>query len=389
MKLEPVWGFRPNVARMDLSGPHTLRSPDSYLQDNLGQDTVEWLHQGKPAVIAVGEGRQQLDQLEQSGWKLGEPVSKAVGFHQVRQATTPEGKPVMLVWRVNGQDRTEHLQSLLRMAGAASEQVGTVGTTRSYKEEYLEKFRSLGEAPELVVYGMAKTAAASVLTAHPIRNFKPLLNLFRRRGAPEVDKSLSQSDMAGLRMEVMTLKDGKKVWFFPPLYGDLSKDLLDALLEHGAKKFNFVGTAGGVDPRLEVGQILSPTERLRDDGQREKLDWLIPTAGCHGGGTYQRVVTPNLETQAWAQRADAQDVDLVEVELGHWLDATKERPGVELRVQTVLSDVVQGPNHQDMTEWGTWDTLKVHKPVLKAIREALGGDPDLRLQDYFSTSMIP
>lgn len=386
MKLEPVWGFRSNVARMDLSGAHTLRNVPEYVQDNLGEDTVEWLHQGKPAVIAVGEGKQQLDQLQQQGWQLGEPVSKAVGFHQVRQALTPEGKPVMLVWRVNGQDRTEHLQSLLRLAGATSEQVGTLGTTRSYKAEYLEKFRSLGKPPDLVVYGMAKTAAASVLAAHPIGNFKPLLDLVRRRGAPEVGKSTSSSDMSGLRMEVMTLKDGKKVWFFPPLYGDLSKDLLDALLEFGARKFNFVGTAGGVDPQLKVGQVLSPTYRLGEDGQREKLDWLIPAAPQ--GGTYQRVVTPNLETESWARQADAQDIDLIEVELGHWLDATKDRKDVELRVQTVLSDVIQGPNHQDMTEWGSWDTLKVHKPVRQAIRQALG-DSDLRLQDYYSTPMVP
>lgn len=382
-------GFRPSVAGMNLSGPHTIEKPEEYLQDNLGQDTLDWLRQGQPAVIAVGEGGESLRQLQSQGWSLGQPVEKAVGFHQVRNALTSEGRPVKLIWRVNGEDRTDHIQSLLRLAGATSEQVYTVGQSKRYKEEYLEKFRSLGPPPDLVVYGMAKTAAAAVLGAHPLRNLKELWNLFRRRGAPEVGKSLSQSDMAGLKMEIMSLKDGKKIWFLPPLYGDLSLDLLDALLEHGCKKLNFVGTAGGVDPSLKVGQVVTPDVRLGPDGAAEKLDWLVPTAGCDSRGTYQRVVTPNEETRQWALQRDAAGVDLVEVELGHWLDRLRHRPDVQLRVQTVISDVLQGPNHQDMTEWNSWDTFKVHDPILTGIQEALGKNSDLRVERYQSSSMIP
>ncbi len=382
------WGFRPSVAALDLSGPHTLRQVDEYLEDNLGAATLDWLQQGRPAVIAVGEGQQQLEQLQRAGWTLQEPVQKDVGFHQVRRAVTPEDEQVMLVWRVNGEDRTDHLQSMLKLAGAGSEQVGTVGQTRRYKDDYLRKLRSLGKPPELVVYGMSKTAAMSALSAHPISNFANLWDLFSRRGAPSVGESLTQSDMSGLRMEILNLEDGRKIWFIPPLYGDLSKDLLEALLEHGVKKLNFVGTAGGIDPRLKVGQVLSPDQWVHADGQREPLNWLIPTAGAEGGGNYQRVATPNLETQAWAQAMDRKDVDLVEVELGHWLEVTRHRPDVELRVQTVLSDVVQGPHHQDMTEWSTWDNLRLRRPILTAIREALGENTTLRAAEFQSTSLV-
>jgi len=294
----------------------------------------------------------------------------------------------MLVWRVNGQDRTDHVQSLLRLAGADSERVGTVGETRRYKDDYLKKFRSLGRKPDLVVYGMARTAALAVLSAHPLRNAGRLWDVFTRRGAPPVGETLTASDMSGVKMEMMTLKDGRSIWFIPPLYGDLSRDLVDALLELGVKKLNFVGTAGGVDPALEVGQVLSPTVEVDGEGGRHSLDWLIPTEGADGGGSYQRVVTPNLETRRWAEQKHRQDVDLVEVELGHWLEATRHRKDVELRVQTVLSDVIQGPNHRDMTEWGSWDNLKLRGPVLTAIREALGGDSDLRIEEHRSSSLV-
>jgi hypothetical protein len=373
---------------MKLAGPHTVRHLEEYVEDNLGADTVAWVHQGKPAVVAVGEGQERLRELTAQGWELGAEVSKEVGFHQVRRARTPKGQEVMLVWRVNGEDRTDHLHSLLRLAGAEDTHVGTVGSTRRYQDDYLKKFSSLGEPPELVVYGMAKTAAMSVLSAHPVGNAGRLWDLFSRRGAPAAGPSSVRSDMAGFTMERMRLRDGRSIWFIPPLYGDLSKDLLDALLEFGVKKFNFVGTAGGVDPKLQVGQVLSPRQQLLPDGAREELDWLMPTRGAQAGGTYQRVTTPNLETRQWAEQKHAQDVDLVEVELGYWLEATRQRKDVELRVQTVISDVVQGPNHRDMTEWNSWDNVKLRSPILTGIREALGEHTDLRVAEVESTSLV-
>lgn len=384
----PRWGFTRDVATMDLSGPHTVRNPEQYLTENLGADTLEWVRSGSKAVVAVGEGKNKLAELAADGWTFGEPVDKAVGFHQVRRAVTPDGQDVMLVWRVNGEDRIDHVQSLLALAGAESEQVGTVGETRRYKDDYLKTFQKLGDPPDLVVYGMAKTAASAVLSAHPLRNLKELWNVFQRRGAPLVGETEATSDMSGMRMEIMQLRNGQKIWFLPPLYGDLSHDLLQALLEHGVKKLNFVGTAGGVDPSLQVGQVLSPTHRLREDGVKEPLDWLIPTEGKDAGGVYQRVDTPNRETQAWAQEKHAAGVDLIEVELDYWLEETRKRPDVELRVQTVLSDVVQGPNHRDMTEWGFWDNLGLSCPILKSIREALGQPGDLRIEEYKAVPLV-
>jgi hypothetical protein len=384
MKVEK--GFRPQVASMKLDGPHTVRDLSGYLEDNLGRETLDWVSQGGATFVAVGEGKTQLQELEQLGWQLGKPVDKEVGFHQVRHAQSPTQEAGLLIWRVNGEDRTTHIQSLLKLAGANEQQITTLGQTRRYCDDYLRKFRSLGNPPALVVYGMAKTAAMAMLSQHPISNAKELWDLLSRKGPPPVGKSLTDSDLAKVQMELATLADGRQVWFIPPLYGDLSKDLLDALLEFGVKKFNFIGTAGGVDPQLEVGQVLSPSKWLDDQQRMHSLDWLVPTQGAQMGGTYQRVSTPNLETLAWARDRHQQDIDLVEVELGYWLEATRHRPDVELRVQTVLSDVVQGPNHQDMTEWTTWDNLKLRGPILTSLREALG--EDLRISSLQSTSLV-
>ena len=163
--------------------------------------------------------------------------------------------------------------------------------------------------------------------------------------------------------------------------------VLDALLQHGARKFNFVGTAGGVDPNLRVRQVTTPATWVHPDGSREALTWLSPTHGHQGEVSYSRVVTPNLETKNWAQRKDAEDVDIIEVELGHWLEATRHRPDLELKVQTIISDVIQGPHHQDMTEWGFSDNLATLDPVLTGIKEALG-DSDLRVTDFYSAPLV-
>lgn len=389
--LARVSGFSEQVDTMDLSGPHTIKDTPEYMEQNLGPETLEWVKDGRPLTIAVGEGRKTLERLKESGWNLGEPVDKEVGFHQVRHAKDPEGKSQLLIWRVNGDDRVEHMQSFLKLAGAVGEQVQTVGATHSFKDDYLRTFRRLGDkAPDLVVYGMSKTSAFALLSDHPVRNLGHLWDLFSRRGAPVVGETEESSDMANVKMEVMKLRNGQNVWFLPPLYGDLSRDLLDALLEHGVKKLNFVGTCGGVDPSLQVRQVTTPHTWVHPDGERESLDWLTPHSGHDLQVSYSRVSTPNIETQKWAKDMDAKDVDVIEVELGHWFKVLEDRPDVEFRVQTVVSDVIQGPNHRDMTRWGFRDNFATMGPVKAAIEEALGADEgrDTLVDDFFSVPLV-
>ena len=95
--LVKVSGFSEQVDTKDLSGPHTIKDAAEYMEHNLGPETLGWVKEGRPITIAVGEGRKTLEHLKESGWTLGEPVDKEVGFHQVRHAKDPEGKSQLLI----------------------------------------------------------------------------------------------------------------------------------------------------------------------------------------------------------------------------------------------------------------------------------------------------
>ena len=300
-----VTGYSPQVAAMDLSGPHTIHDVESYLADNLGPQTLREIRQGKERfVIFAGEGREVTEAIRDRGWTVLGTADKSQGFHQVLHVAARNGETMQVITRVNGDDRITHLQSMLKLAGLPADRMVTTGRSHSFKSDYLARFAELGPAPDLVVYGMARTAAGALLTAHPLRNAGLLLDVYRQAhhkpARPDESKAPRPShDLDGLSMHTMELEDGRQVWFFPPLYGDLSRDLLDALVEHGARDITFVGTAGATRAGFEVGQIVTPREQVRDDGTRTPLDWLQPSPQATPC-TYMRVATPNLETQAWA-----------------------------------------------------------------------------------------
>jgi len=379
-------GYPADVATLDASLPHTIHDLKAYLTDNLGAETMAAAGSGAPFTIAVGEGSEVAGRLASEGWKLGEAVAKGAGFHRVNHAVTPDGKDGFLVWRVNGEDRRTHLQSLLQLAGVPSSKVTTTGASRSFKADYLRTFQGLGK-PDLVVYGMGKTAAGAMLKTHPVRNAPILFDLFRRRGAPPVSDSASGRDTDGLKMEVMRLKNGQTVWFLPPLYGDLSRDVLDALLEHGVKKLHFVGTAGALNPNYRVGDVVTVGQQLNAAGQLEKVQ-LPAVPADRPDATYMRIDTPNRETLQWAEDASRQGVDLIEVELGYWLEVLKKHPDVRFTAQAVISDVLVGEHAQDMTKWSSWDSVAAHDEIVGAVESALGvSQKEFKVRSYDSVPL--
>lgn len=374
-------GYPADIVTLDAREPHTIHDLKAYLADNLGAETMAAAQSGVPFTIAVGEGSEVAAQLASQGWKLGEAVAKGAGFHRVHHAVTPDGKDSFLVWRVNGEDRRTHLQSLLQLAGVPSEKLTTTGASRSFKDDYKRTFAGLGQ-PDLVVYGMGKTAAGAMLKTHPFRNAPILFDLVRRRGAPQVSDEASGRDTDGLKMEVMRLKNGQTVWFLPPLYGDLSRDVLDALLEHGVKKLHFVGTAGALNPAYRVGDVVSLGQQLDASGQLQKVE-LPSVPADRQNATYMRIDTPNRETRQWAQDASRQGVDLIEVELGYWLEELKRHPDVRFTAQAVISDVLVGEHAQDMTKWTSWDSTAAHDEIVGAVESALGvTKKDFRVSSY-------
>lgn len=386
-----VPGYAPEVEAMALRGPHTIHDLEGYLADNLGAETLKEIRDGHERfVIYAGEGSEVQQALRDRGWTVLDRATKSQGFHQVLHVATETGERLRVISRVNGSDRVVHLQSMLALAGLPADRVATTGSSRSFTQDYLARFAELGPAPDLVVYGMARTAVGALLSAHPIRNARHLLGLMKQvHSRPSGQGPRPDHDLAGLSMHVMELENGKRVWFFPPLYGDLSKDLLDALLAHGARDITFVGTAGAIRAGFEVGEMVTPREHVRPDGSRASLDWLRPAPGATPC-TYMRVPTPNLETQRWADETRARGVDMIEVELGYWLDALEKRPDVGFRVQNVLSDVLEGEGARDMTQWGRLDNLALQSRLRGGLESAWGMDgSDLRVRHYEAVPILP
>ncbi len=370
----PQRGYRAELEGLEPDQPHTLHDLPTFLEDNLGRATLSKVQDSQePFLIAVGEGHDVLKRLKSEGWSLGEAYPKAVGFHQISPALTPDGRAVNVVWRVNGDDRITHLEGLLKLAGLPAHRLEWRGENRSYEQDYLETFQKLGR-PKLVVYGLAKTAAASVLSANPIANARHLYSLFRNRGAPKERDDPSKSDMDGLSLYRLHLQNGEQVWFLPPLYGDLSRDVVKALKAHQVPNILFLGTAGALSGEYQVGDIVSPSHSLGPDRKRRSLDWTKKLEGAKQGGTHLRVSTPCVETRQWAEDCLESGVDLVEVELSYWLEELRDHPQIQFSAVTMISDVLTGPQAQDMTAWSFSDTNQARRTLRPLMASALGDD---------------
>jgi hypothetical protein len=383
-------GYAPELNHIQPWAPHTVKNLKGYLTDNLGDATVA---NASSAVflIAVGEGKTALEEAKALGWKIGQRVEKNEGFHRVFHATSPEGKPGFVVQRVNGEDRILHVQSLLKLAGAQAKNIRTIGKTRNWRNVYKQAFARLGYVPDLVVYGFANTTIDAILLQNGFKNgrhFATLQRNYKKKRTALLGES--NSDLEGFNMQILELADGRKVWFLHCMFGDLARDLVGAVVDHGAKNITFIGSGGSLDPNVEFGSMLIPDSLVKDDGSVEKLN--LPTLGnLPRFGRYKRVPTPNVGTQAWTEQARQSGVDLVESELAYVIDEVREHSDVKLNVALVVSEVASGPNHRDMTEWGYDDLRKLIPNLKKVIDSSLGAiDKALYvIKSYRSEPILP
>jgi putative membrane protein insertion efficiency factor len=367
--------YRREISALSPKETHTIKNLDGYLEDNLGGKAMQAIREtSEPFVIIQGEGSKAFSEMKSRGWKILDVVEKREGFHKICHVQDAAGKTMYAVVRVNGDDRVLHMQSLLKLAGLPGNRISTTGTYTPVKDDYLKAFKEIGHVPDYVVYGMGKTAAAALMTARPFHNAGELADLLTHKktaGGASPKGIEERHDLSGLSMHVMELENGKHIWFLPPVYGDLSKDVVQALAEHGAKNMTFMGTCGAVNPSYHVGQVVTPAERILPDGKRESLGWLAPSPDATPG-TYMRVATPNVETVQWARDTVAKGVDTIEVELGYWLDELKNRPDITFHVQNVVSDVIQGDHHADMTQWSSLNNVKSMGVVRRSLESSLG-----------------
>lgn len=389
--LPTAQGYAKEIQNLSPSAPHTVKDVRGYLKDNLGLDTLTAAQDHKTQfIIAVGEGPVILEKMESQGWKILNQVNKTQGYHQVYHAQSPTGQKTFIVARVNGNDRIIHIQSLLKLAGVSASRVQTLGETRSWEKEFLESFKNIGQAPDLVVYGFANTAVDTVLLQNKMRNDKHFDDFLEAYQARHLPVSRHSHDFDGNVLQVIRLKNGKTIWFINCMYGDISKDLGVALAKHGAQKILFLGTAGALDSSFAVGDLTIPTTVRHENGQRSSMSNFNKIKSVQKRGVYQRVSTPNIETQEWLQQSLKNGVELVEVELDYWSDVIKDYPKMSVTPVIIVSDVLSGPNAQDMTIWGINETQALRpkfRDIFFEMFEAKS-ESEFSIDSYFAVPLV-
>lgn len=308
-------GYAPELKDLEPGQPHTVKNLPKWIADNVGELN------GRRYFLAEGDSREARLSLETEGWIIREPLKKETGFHEVYDATTPAGEAVNLILGVNGESRVLHIQSFLKLAGLAAGDVLTKRGFRSWKPEYRAAFAAIGHVPDLVVYGLTRPAVRALIGESPeLERFWSDFNAKRSEPAPS-------NDISRRPMKVIELADGRRIWFFMPLFGELAGDLMEALLEHGARNVAVLSAAGSLDPEARLG------------------DWFVPRAGRH-----ETMPTSNTQTLAWVEATRARGASTVDMEHAHIAAAFAARPDAALTIGYVVSDVLTGPRRTDLTE---------------------------------------
>lgn len=303
-------GYDDELKNLDASQPHTVKNLPKWVNDNLG------VSKGRRFFLAEGDTEEARATLVTDGWTIREAYDKETGFHQIFDATTPNGEIVHLVLGANGASRVVHLQSFLKLAGVPSEDVFTRRGFRSWKPEYRAAFDALGHVPDLVVYGLTR----------------PSMRALIGEDAPVFGKDFNKTpdarnDISRRPMKVVELEDGRKIWFFMPLFGELAGDLMEAVLEHGSKNIAVMSAAGSLDPKSNLG------------------DWFQPREGSH-----HTMATSNTQTQAWVEDMTRRGVRTVDMEHAHIAAAAAAHPDARVTIDYLISDVMTGPKRTDLTE---------------------------------------
>jgi len=333
-------GYDPELKDLEPGQPHTVKDLPKWVNDNIGPAN------GKRYFLVEGDSTESRRTLETDGWTLREPNAKETGFHQVYDATTPNGEAVNLILGVNGASRVIHLQSFLKLAGVPASDVFTRRGFRSWKPEYKAAFEALGHVPDLVVYGLTRPAVRSLIEETPeMAGFWRDFNAKKSEPAPS-------NDISRRPMKVIELEDGRKVWFFMPLFGELAGDLMEAVLEHGAKKVAVMSAAGSLDPEADLG------------------DWFEPKAGSH-----LTMPTSNTQTMAWVAEMTARGVRTVDMEHAHIVNAFAAHPGAALTIDYLVSDVMTGPKRTDLTETRIGTIAGLAEKAAGIVARALGLPP--------------
>ncbi|MBN8538359.1 MAG: hypothetical protein J0M15_15000 [Deltaproteobacteria bacterium] len=359
---------------------HTIENLPIYVEDNLGALFIKNISQGKKVFIILGDGFEAREKLQSEGFTNIQSIEKRVGFHQTWTAIK-NGEAVLVVTRVNGVDRVEHIVSFFDLLNVQPK-IEFIGQHRSWKAEYLNLFTKIGPPPDLAVIGFSNTFTQSLL---PISSFllNPRLAWQRLNALRQKKRTGGTSDISTLPVQVVKLKNGQRIWFFQNVYGDLVLDIAKALDQFGVKNILYAGTAGSVNENFPVGRIVQPTEWLDENKILHPITWNSKLSGVDRVGRYTRVSTPNVETKDWLRKQILDRIDLIEVEVGHLLKFFSNNHETDFDAVLVVSDILVGNNKKDLTSWTKKNLVGLLTPFKKIIAQKLKtSDSNLDVQSY-------
>lgn len=366
-----VFEYPPLLKTITPQTPHTIQNLPQYLELKLGKQVLQQAQLGRATFdILLGQERDQITNSAIYDIVEARPVDNPFGAFNVSYVKFRNGEEKIIFTNINGESRYIQLLSFLKLAGVAEGRITVKGDLTSYRRLYLETFKKIGHRPDLVVFGFANTAVQALAEFGSKRLWEKVKEKNKFYAEEKWIKPDShEHELMNMGIQVMRFTGNKKVWFIDNEYGDRAGQLARALREHGAKEVLLLGTAGALQSKYKVGDIVSPEAVLTEKGLIEKLK----TLGLYRkkDGTHAHVDSPAIETKEWLDKTRTV-ADFVDVEL---LKVAQEIKNIPYDAYLVISDVLHSDQPSDYTQWSDQHRQQLKHnlvPILNLFLERAG-----------------
>jgi hypothetical protein len=228
---------------------------------------------------------------------------------------------------VRGEDRETHLLAQLSSLRPG----GSVTRVTHEKAVPLLRFSAAGERMKLGARDRIVIGFKNGLERH-------------LQGSPEWKKTRLTRE--GVELDLFTnRRSGQRIISAKAVYGDDMRTLLDTLYARGGRDFVYLGSAGALDERFHVGDILVP-ERVQGGGKwtllrNQAAGWMGPLAAdpsVHQEVSHGSVATALAETRDLLQAKRAAGEQSVDVELRYFADFFAKKPEARRAALLFVSD---------------------------------------------------
>lgn len=365
--------------------PHTIKDMRGYLTSKLGKEVVRnATNQKAEFVILKGPAKDPLAQIDLTDMITFNEISNSFGAFNVIEVVRRNGESTFVFTNVNGESRYLQVLSFLRLAKVPDPKIVVKGELNSYYPLYRRTFQNIGHVPDLIVFGFSNTSFEVITESIARTTISPDYLRAKNKNYAEMKwqkPSFQDHELKNMGVQILSFKSGKKVWLIDNEYGDRASMLMQALQDSGGKNILLLGTAGSLNPKLKVGDFVSPRFFAGENGQKTSVNFV--DGSFTRMGTHAQVVSPALETKAWLKQQIERGVDFVDVELQNASSAAQKH--TQFDAYLVISDVLNTKNPQDYTEWNESHRRQAKKtlePILeKKIRE-IKIQPEDPIVDY-------